>query len=168
MARCRPPRTFKPQLKDWGLIRRRVAETPTAINTISDLFHTTTADDNTITHTLAAHGMAISTRQAQQARLTNNWRRRDRQPEQREEQRQQTAAPVADLMKDSGRNCGREYLTTALQLQGHRARYLHIAAELRQQDPESSANRKPGKGQRRVEFINLGQIIYGVLTATTS
>jgi hypothetical protein len=61
-------------------------------------------------------------------------------------------------VRDSGRNYGREYLTTALRLQGHRARHHHVTAELQQQDPDGSARRKPGKGlrHRRAEFINPG------------
>jgi hypothetical protein len=46
-----------------GASQRWAAGTPTALETISDLFHTTTADDDTIAHTLAAQGMAVSTRQ---------------------------------------------------------------------------------------------------------
>jgi hypothetical protein len=42
---------------------------------ISDLFHTTTADDDTIAYTLAAQGRAVSIQQVQQARLTNSWPR---------------------------------------------------------------------------------------------
>jgi hypothetical protein len=152
-----PPRTLKRRLKDWGLTRRKAAGTPTNLETISDLFQTTTADDDTIAHALAVEGTAVSTRQVKEARLTNNWRRRDRQPQQQEE-RQATAVAIAGLLRDSERNYGRQYLTTALRLQGHRARHHHVAAELQQQDPDSSAHRQPGKGlrQRRVEFINPG------------
>src|SRR4051812_13019371 len=45
----------------------------------SDLFHTT------IAHTPAAEGTAVSIRQVQQARLTNTWCRRDKQPQQEEQ-----------------------------------------------------------------------------------
>jgi len=49
-------------------------------------------------------------------------------------------------------------MTAALRITGHRARQEDIAAELRQQDPDNVARRKPGKGnrQRRAEFINPG------------
>jgi Clr5 domain len=65
------PRTLKRRLKNWGLTRRKAAGTPTALETISDLFHTTTADDDTIAHTLAVQGTAISTRQVKEARLSS-------------------------------------------------------------------------------------------------
>ena len=150
------PRTIKRRLKDWGLTRQGATEN--ALDTISNLFHTTTDNDEAIARTLTTQGTIVSARQVQQARLANGWRRRDRLPEQQEEQQQQTADAVADLISDSGRNFGQRYLTTALRLQGHRARHHHVAAELRQQDPESAAHRKPGKGRRhrRAEFINPG------------
>ena len=41
-----PQGTLKRRLKDWGLTRRKAAGTSTNLETISDLFHTTTADDD--------------------------------------------------------------------------------------------------------------------------
>ena len=151
-------RTLKKRFKDWGITRRQAALTPAALETISHLFHTTTDDDNAIARALTAQGIAVSAGQVQQTRLTHGWRRRNNDPEQREEQRQQTGLAVTELLTDSGRNYGRNYLTTALRLQGHRARKDDVEAELRRQDPNGTTHRQPGKGQRhrRAEFINPG------------
>jgi hypothetical protein len=152
------PRTLKKRFKDWGITRRQAALTAAALETISHLFHTTTDDDDAIARTFTAQGTSVSARQVQQARLTHGWRRRNVDPGQREEHRQQTGLAITELIRDSGRNYGRNYLTTALRLQGHRARKGDVEAELRQQDPNSTTNRKPVRGQRhrRAEFINPG------------
>lgn len=88
-------------------------------------------------------------------RLSRGWRRRNNLAGQQEEQRQSTAIAVASLA-DTGRNYGRNYMAAVLQLQGHKARFDDITDELRQQNPDSTSNRKPGKGKRqpRAEFIN--------------
>jgi hypothetical protein len=151
-------KTLRRRLKEWGLFHREAVLTPTALESISFLFHTTTDNDDDIAATLTAQGIPISARQVQRARLSQGWRRRNRLAEQQEEQRRTTADAVANALASGGRNYGRNYMSTALRLEGHRARFDDIAHELQRQDPDSASRRKPGKGnrQRRTEFINPG------------
>jgi hypothetical protein len=150
--------TLKRRFKEWGLFHREAALTPTALESISFLFHTTTDNDDDIAATLTAQGIPISTRQVKRARLSQGWRRRNRLAEQQEEQRRTTTEAVTNALASGGRNYGRNYMSTALRLEGHRARFDDIAHELQRQDPDSASRRKPGKGnrQRRAEFINPG------------
>jgi hypothetical protein len=55
-------RTMRRRLKEWGLVRNEVACTPTALDSIKNLFHTTTDDDATIAHVLNDQGIQVSER----------------------------------------------------------------------------------------------------------
>jgi len=87
-------RTLIRRLKKWDLFHREAALTPTALESISFLFHTTTDNDDDIAATLNAQGIPISGRQVKRARLSQGWRRRNRLAEQQEEQRRTTAEAV--------------------------------------------------------------------------
>jgi hypothetical protein len=69
-------------------------------------------------------------RQVKRARLSQGWRRRNRLAAQQEEQRRTTAGAVANALASGGRNYGRNYMSTALRLEGHRAQFDDIAHEL--------------------------------------
>jgi hypothetical protein len=47
-------------LKDWGLTRQGAIET--TLDTISNLFHTTTDNDEAISHTIVTQGTIVSAR----------------------------------------------------------------------------------------------------------
>ena len=63
-------------------------------------------------------------------RLSQGWRRKNRLADQQEEQRRTTAEAVANALASGGRYYGRNYMSTALPLEGHRARFDDIAHEL--------------------------------------
>ena len=71
-------KTLRRRLKEWGLFHREAALTPTTLESISSLFHTTTENDNDIAATLTAQGIPVSGRQVKRARLSQGWRRRNR------------------------------------------------------------------------------------------
>jgi hypothetical protein len=77
--------TLRRWLKEWSLFHRETALTPTALKSISSLFHTTTNNDDDIAATLTAQGIPISGRQVKRARLSQGSRRRNRLAEQQEE-----------------------------------------------------------------------------------
>ena len=151
-----PPRTLKNRFKDWGITRRQAALTPAALETVSQLFHTTTDDDDTIAHTLTTGHCSFSST-GPRSSPSACWRRRNVDTEQREEHRQQTGLAVTEPLRDSGQNYGRNYLTTTLRLQGRRARKDDVGAELRQQDPDSTSDEQ--------SLSTLALITYGASTA---
>jgi hypothetical protein len=90
--------TLRRRLKEWGFLHREAALTPTAFESISSLFHTTTDNDDDIAVTLTAQSIPISGRQVKRARLSQGWRRRNRLAEQQEKQRRITAEVVANAL----------------------------------------------------------------------
>ena len=101
------------------------------LDSISSLFHTTTDNDTAIAQRLTAQGIPLSARQVKDARLLQGWRRRNNKEEQQQLHRQSTADMIADrLAEGTARNYGRNYIITALRVNGHRARRDNVAAEL--------------------------------------
>src|SRR5947209_16651331 len=52
--------TLRRRLKEWGVFHREAVLTPTALEWISFLFHTTTDNDDDIAGTFTAQGIPIS------------------------------------------------------------------------------------------------------------
>jgi len=96
--------------------------------TISNLFNTTTKSDRAIATSLTKEGIPISARGVKEARLANNWRRRNNDLEQQERLRQATREAIINSRSEGTTyNYGREHLSAALRTHySHRARHNDI------------------------------------------
>ena len=93
-------RFIKDRCKEWGLSYRGLSSNATVLASISQEFHTTTNNDESIASTLNAHGLPISSRQVEAGRLSNGWRHCASNDEQMAVQRKHTFACVEALLKE--------------------------------------------------------------------
>ena len=150
---------MRARLKQWNIQLSNLGHVTEVTAAISELFHTTTLSDSEIASRLNSQGVAISSWQVKEARLANGWRRRNNNPEQQLQQRQDTRQVVAEAIAEgTTRNYGRNHLMAALRIHhSHRARQDDVIEELRLQDSTASERRRLGRGKRkhRSEFITL-------------
>ena len=150
---------MRARLKQWNIQLSNLGRVAEVTAAVSELFHTTTLSDSKIASRLNSQGVAISSWQVKEARLANGWRRRNNNPEQQLQQRQDTRQVIAEAIAEgTTRNYGRNHLMTALRIHhSHRARQDDVIEELRLQDSTASERRRLGRGKRkrRSEFITL-------------
>jgi hypothetical protein len=143
-------RTLIRRCKEWGISRRGVGDDPAVLDLINNQFHTTLDTDDKIATNLATFGYSLSARKVKDIRLANDWRHRQVNDEQKDEQWKETYSLVDQALEEgTARSYGRERLQTSLRQQGHRATEDHVRAALKKLDEKGSDSRKPGMKRKR-------------------
>jgi hypothetical protein len=166
---ARPPRnvvvskiTLQRRLTQWGITRRPAEPRDNdLIAAIDDIFHHTLHNDKDIAKTLNTRGFSTTPRQVKNIRLSQGWRHRNRDEDDKVAAIEATFQHVGEALdRGTVRAYGRENVQSNLRaVHGIRVTENTVRDALAVLEPDATVKRRPGakKDRKKGEFIARGR-----------